>query len=138
MKSAPFWYALRIWLASVAISPMLFTITIFDRMPGNLALDGVLFLLLLATSILFGLPSLPVFSYLVMRKSATGADDAALRHYAARWAPVILALNFGLIWMVLRSDVLADVWFYIRLVGVYLFTTLFCIRYMRLAPAMSH
>ncbi|WP_341837677.1 hypothetical protein WJU16_07355 [Chitinophaga pollutisoli] len=137
MKSTPFWYALRIWLASVAISPIIFTISIFERMPGNLAIDAFLLLLLISASVLFGLPSLPVFSYLVMRKFATGADDDALRHHAARWAPIILALNFGLVWAILRSDVLADAWFYLRLVGAYLLTTMCCIRYMRLAPAIS-
>lgn len=137
MKSTPFWYALRIWLASVAISPIIFTISIFDRMPGNLALDAFLLLLLISASVLFGLPSLPVFSYLLMRKFAAGTDGDVLRHHAARWAPVILALNLGLVWAVFRSDVLGDAWFYVRLVGAYLLTTMFCIRYMRSAPAIS-
>ena len=132
MKSAPFWYALRIWLASVAISPLIFIITIFDRMPGSIPLNVVLSLLLLAVSMLFGLPSLFVFGWLMARKFATGADERELRSYASRCAPFVLAFNFLMLWVILRSDVLADPWFYLRLVGVYLFTTLFCIRYIRL------
>lgn len=137
MKSAPFWYALRIWLASVAISPLIFIITIFERMPGSIVLDFVLTALLLAASLLFGLPSLFVFGWLMARKFAAGAGETELKQYAMRCAPVVMALNFIGLWAVLRSDVMGDAWFYLRLVGVYLLTTLFCIRYMRSSPAVN-
>ncbi len=117
----------------MAISPLVFIITIFDRMPGSVLLDIVLTILLLAASLLFGLPSLIVFGCLMARKFYAGADEAVLKQYAMRRAPAILALNFIVLWAVLRSDVLGDAWFYLRLVGVYLFTTLFCIQYMRVA-----
>ncbi len=131
MKSAPFWYALRIWLASVAISPLIFIITIFDRMPGSLPLNFLLMVLLLAVSMLFGLPSLFAFGWLVYRKSDAGEEEGSLRQYCMRSAAIVLALNFLLLWAILRSDVMADATFYLRLIGVYLITTMFCIRYMR-------
>lgn len=137
MRSAPFWYALRIWLASVAISPLVFMIAIFERLPGSLLLDLVLMILMLAASILFSLPSLFAFGWLMARRFAAGTDEPDLRHYAMRCAPVVAALNFALLWVVLRSDVLADVWFYLRLVCVYMLTTLCCIRFMRLMPVIS-
>ncbi|WP_109697542.1 hypothetical protein [Chitinophaga deserti] len=131
MKPAPFRYALRIWLASVAISPLIFIITIFDRMPGSLPLNFLLMVLLLAVSMLFGLPSLFAFGWLVYRKSDTGGEEGRWKQYCMRSAAIVLVLNFLLLWAILRSDVMADATFYLRLIGVYLITTMFCIRYMR-------